>query len=449
MNKMRGSNIPSLQAPFNGDEDYEVGGYLNNSRHYDYNNAPHPDSPSGYSQLTTATRRDEEVEEDPDAPIIIRVIAPATLEEGYTIDVLYNDEAHTVDIPPGGVREGEEFETVIDPKRKYHDQYSQRSMGMDQLPEEEEEEEEISRRSSTYSRNEQSQQEEQQRKSRQSQRSDYSRNEQSQQEEQRRESRQSQRSDNSSNQMRSTKLTPANIYDDRSDYTEDTYAKTKEIEQCNTYPAHSLSGDNDEEEDPEERTHIQKPKTNDEDNNDGDSEAESKDKIWYDKNGAPHGTWRTRLFGCCDVLTQSTFWMGLFCTPVLMAQLITRLGLTWNGREGPPEETYLSYNRLVLAFVIVMGVYWIPILGTLCVFIYYLVVVVYIGSKVRGYMRNKYEIPSSLPTWCGSRTDDICVMLCCGCCSSIQMARHTHDDKDYPGHVCTTTGLEYDAHSIV
>eukprot|EP00536_Pseudo-nitzschia_multiseries_P001860 jgi/Psemu1/294605/fgenesh1_pm.24_\ len=294
---MRGSNRPSLQDPLDGDNNYEVGGgYLKNSRYYDYNNGGHPDSPSAYSQLTTATRRDEEGEEDPDAPIIIRVIAPATLEEGYTLDVLYDDEQHTVEIPPGGVREGEEFETVIDPKRKYHDQYN---------------------------------------------------------------------------------------------------------------------------------------------------------AIWYDKNGVPHGTWRNRLFGCCDVLTQSTFWMGLFCTPVLMAQLITRLGLTWNGREGPPEETYLSYNRIILGLVFVMGLYWIPVFGTICVFIYYLVVVVYVGSHVRGYMRKKYQIPSTLPARCCSRVDDTCMMFFCGCCSSIQMARHTHDDKDYPGHACTTTGLEYDAPSIV
>jgi hypothetical protein len=43
--------------------------------------------------------------------------------------------------------------------------------------------------------------------------------------------------------------------------------------------------------------------------------------------------------------------------------------------------------------------------------------------------------------------DGICMFLC-GCCSAIQMARHTHDDKEYPGHGCTTTGLGVDAPEI-
>ena len=70
--------------------------------------------------MTTATRRDDVVEEeDPDAPVIIRVVAPSSLREGYTMDVLYDDEPYTIVIPRGGVKEGEEFESMIDPKQKY------------------------------------------------------------------------------------------------------------------------------------------------------------------------------------------------------------------------------------------------------------------------------------------------------------------------------------------
>ncbi|VEU35734.1 unnamed protein product [Pseudo-nitzschia multistriata] len=402
-------NRPSLETSYVG------GGYLNNSgRHH---GAYPPDSPSAYSQLTTATRRDEEEEEDPDAPIIIRVVAPATLPEGYTIDVLYNDEPHTVDIPRGGVREGEEFETVIDPKRKYREQHSTRRMTqMDQLAEEEEDT--FSRRNNAYSRDES----------------------------QRDQRRDSQRSGNSVQQRHTSKLHSAKLYnDDGSVFTNDTMNKTKDIEQSSTFPA-SLSGD---EETMMEKTHIQNKQLAIVENKGDDAEGENKDKVWYDKNGTPHGKWRTRLFSCCDVLTQSTFWMGLICAPVLMAQLITRMGLTWNGREGPPEETSLSYNRIVLGLVFIMSLYWIPVFGTICVSIYYLVVVVYIGSQVRRFMRQKYSIPSTLPTRCGNRIDDACMMFWCGCCSSIQMARHTHDDKDYPGHACTTTGLEFNAPSVV
>jgi len=466
---MSANNRPSLQQPFGGDDDYVVGGYHNNrsnnsGRHWHYNNGGgHPDSPSACSQMTSATRKDQEGEEDPNAPFIISVIAPATLEEGYTIDVMYNDETHTVDIPPGGVKEGEEFETVIDPKRQYQDQYSSRSiLQMDQLVEEDEED--IPRRSSPCSRGNSPYSRDNSPYSRDNSpysrdnspysrdnspysrgNSPYSRGDQLQQEEQR---RQSQRSGNSGQQT-DFKLLSAKIYDDGSEYTSDSHDKTKEIEAASTFPAHSLSGDDEDEETMMEKTHIQNQDFIDEDNKADDASGENKDTVWYDNEGIPHGTWRTRLCSCCDVLTQSTFWMGIFCTPVLMAQLVTRLGLTWNGREGPPEQTYLSYNRIVLGLVFVMSIYWIPFVGSVCVFIYYLLVIVYIGSHVRGYMRQKYQIPSTLPTRCGPRIDDFCMMLCCGCCSSIQMVRHTHDDKDYPGHACTTTGLEFDAPSIV
>ena len=244
-------------------------------------------------------------------------------------------------------------------------------------------------------------------------------------------------------------LSSARIYDDGSEYTakDDEGRDKKAIEQSHTYPTQSLSGDDDEQEDVTATGNLK------EENKDFDAEeeenAEDKAVIWYDDNGTPIGGWRTRLCSCCDVLTQSTFWMGFCCTPILMAQLITRLRLTWNGREGSREETSLSYNRIVLGLVFTMTVLWVPIMGILCLVIFYLVVIVYIGSQVRGYMRQKYKIPSTLPTRCGDRVDDVCLMLCCGCCSSIQMARHTHDDKDYPGHGCTTTGLEVDAPEIV
>ena len=141
--------------------------------------------------------------------------------------------------------------------------------------------------------------------------------------------------------------------------------------------------------------------------------------------------------------------MGFCCTPILMAQLISRLKLTWNGRVGPPEETSLSYNRILLSLIFTLGLFWVPILGWLLVFLFYAVVVVFIGSHVRSYMRQKYKIPATLPYRCGQRIDDVFFMLFCGCCSSIQMARHTHDDKEYPGHGCTTTGLGPDAPEIV
>lgn len=389
---------------FEGGTPYQGRNHGHHSHNYCY---PHPDSPSAFSQLTTATRRDEvQGEDDPNAPVIIRIVAPATLPEGYTMDVLYDDEPYTVEIPRGGVKEGEEFETVLDPtqKYKYHSTpgNSSRRMQMEQSIQEEEPDDS---RMEDYSQAE---------RSRRSGKSNYS--------------GRSGKSNNSSSYHRQLHH-KANIYDSGSPFTVDESHIEKEkaddsIKQSHTYP-------------------LEKEEANNE------KDEKEEDTVWYDDNGTPMGGWRTRLCSCCDVLTQSTFWMGFFCAPVLMAQIVNRLKLTWNGREGPPEETSLSFNRLVLSLVFTMAVFWVPVMGSLCLFAYYLVVIIYVGSQVRAYMRQRYKIPSTLPTRCGDRVDDVCMMLFCGCCSTIQMARHTHDDKDYPGQACTTTGLEFDAPEIV
>ena len=256
---------------------------------------------------------------------------------------------------------------------------------------------------------------------------------------------------------------PAKVYDDSSECTGENEKEEamKDLEHTHTYPAQSLSGDDDDENcslaapgeiDSKERD--REKVVVEEENEDPKNKSES---FWYDDYGTPIGGWRTRLCGCGEVVTQATCWMGCCCTPILVAQLITRFRLTWHGRKGSPAETSLSYNRLVLGLVCTLVLTlavscWVPFIygGLWCLVLYYVVVVVYVGSQVRGYVRHKYKIPfTCLPTWCGHRVDDVCLMLCCGCCSSIQMARHTHDDKEYPGHGCTTTGLEYDAPTIV
>jgi Cys-rich protein (TIGR01571 family) len=248
-------------------------------------------------------------------PISIRVIAPATLGEGYTFDVLVDDAPYTVEVPSGGVKEGQEFEVLYEPHLQ------------DGL--------------------------------------------------------------------------------------------------ISTQVHHKSSKDTEEE--------TKAP--------------EDKETVFDPETGAPMGRWRNRLCACCDVLTQSTFWMGFCCTPILIAQLITRFGLTWQGRTGTKEQISLSFNRIVLSLLMVLALWKIPVVGDFILLLFWLFIVVLVGSPVRQYMRQKYEIPQSLPLRF-ARVEDGCCMLLCGCCSAIQMARHTHDDKEYPGHGCTTTGLGVDAPEI-
>jgi PLAC8 family len=211
--------------------------------------------------------------------------------------------------------------------------------------------------------------------------------------------------------------------------------------------------------------------------------------------GAPIGRWRNHICACCDVVTQATFWTALVCSPILIAQLVTRLRLTYRGKPAlsatspttqtvfgdAQEEESLSYNKIVLSFVAVLCVgNFLLGIGLAVVAVYTVLLMVYVGSNIRHSMRQRYKI-STLKIFqvcsksnnrlrksgggggaatanaksnlnnvnIGGRLEDCLCMLCCGCCSLIQMARHTHNDKEYPGYCCTTTGLEVGAPKIV
>ena len=173
--------------------------------------------------------------------------------------------------------------------------------------------------------------------------------------------------------------------------------------------------------------------------------ASSDEETQQDTVGAPKGRWRNHLCACCDVLTQATFWMSFCCVPVLIAQLLTRLGLSWKGHKASPEEASLTFNRIVLSFIGVLVVGNLPAVGFVASGLYTLGLLVWTGRNLRRTMRRRYNIPPSLH----ESVDDCMCMVCCGCCSAIQMARHTHDDKEYPGSCCTTTGLDLDAPHLV
>lgn len=163
-----------------------------------------------------------------------------------------------------------------------------------------------------------------------------------------------------------------------------------------------------------------------------------------DDNGAPYGRWRTHWCACCDVVTQATFWMAICCVPVLIAQLLNRLSLNWRGKADHTRETALSYNKILLSYIAILLIG--TIIGTyLLVLVYTLVLLLYTGRNLRAHMRKKYNIPSRLP----SAVEDCCCMAFCGCCATIQMARHTHNDKEYSGYCCTNNGLEPEAPKVV
>lgn len=265
----------------------------------------------------------------------IRVIAPATLPEGYTFDVDIAGQAVCVTVPRGGVEKGEEFEFMLPSSKKTSN---------------------------------------------------------------RKDNRKSSTSTNSSKSQQQS-------------------GKEKEFTD-NTGEELEL-----------------KPTTSN-----GSDDAETHDTL-----GAPYGRWRHHLCGCCDVFTQATFWMACCCAPVLIAQILTRLGLSWKGTKASPEEASLTFNRIVMSFIGILVVGNIPVIGYMVTFLYTVGLLAWTGRNLRRTVRQRYHIPASVH----EKVDDCLCMMCCGCCSVIQMARHTHDDKEYPGSCCTTSGLDLDAPHIV
>jgi hypothetical protein len=142
--------------------------------------------------------------------------------------------------------------------------------------------------------------------------------------------------------------------------------------------------------------------------------------------------------------------MAFCCTPITSAQLLTRMGLDWLGQPGSPEKVANTFG-IVLGIFIAFLVFnfWVPFVGI--IFIIYGLVY---GTRLRKIMRTKYDVPASCfgdASCCGDAGcwDDCCCTFWCGCCTTIQMARQTHDEEQYPYQCCTSTGLPLNAPSIV
>jgi Cys-rich protein (TIGR01571 family) len=165
------------------------------------------------------------------------------------------------------------------------------------------------------------------------------------------------------------------------------------------------------------------------------------------------GKWRRPLCECCEVCcTNCMCGYGFFCTPIMLAQIMTRLKLNVIGVRG--QESLAHHT-----FWWVMG-FWILflLLFFLCISVDSVSIVVFVifalyctiaSTNVRSAMRRRYNIPVECCGCCDGVMEDYCISLWCPSCSVIQMARHTHDIDKYPYHCCTKTGLGPDAPEIV
>ncbi|KAG7367266.1 PLAC8 family domain containing protein [Nitzschia inconspicua] len=155
------------------------------------------------------------------------------------------------------------------------------------------------------------------------------------------------------------------------------------------------------------------------------------------------GHWRRPLCECCEnCCTECMCFFGFFCTPIMLAQIMTRMRLNVFGvvAQGDQQQTFLWVVTiwtvfLVLFFALITLDSASSVL--LCIFgVYYTIA----STNVRSTMRRRYNIRAECCMCCDGVSDDCCTSFWCAPCSVIQMARHTHDVKIYPYDCCSKTG---------
>uniref|UniRef100_A0A7S3L4B8 Uncharacterized protein n=1 Tax=Amphora coffeiformis TaxID=265554 RepID=A0A7S3L4B8_9STRA len=148
----------------------------------------------------------------------------------------------------------------------------------------------------------------------------------------------------------------------------------------------------------------------------------------------PHGKWRDGLFDCfSDCGTCIGAW---WFAPAALGQVMTRMNLGLDGRVSQRQERGYACKNIVRAWIVVLilsGFVSFNFLST--VFAIYLIVLLYRVSK---HVQKRYNIAEST-----DRT--ILQVICCQCCVTARLLRHTTDHKKYNYRLCAEDGLPRDA----
>lgn len=167
------------------------------------------------------------------------------------------------------------------------------------------------------------------------------------------------------------------------------------------------------------------------------------------------GHWKHELCECCETCcTSGMCWQGWFCTAVLLAQIMTRLKLNICGVPSPPHSDGYEATIWCISiswFVVLLlscGLLAVDVATAFSILLIWIICISIVGANVRSNMRRRYNVEADCWPACDGVMEDFCCSLWCCCCTSIQMARETHDEKAYPYHCCTATGLSADAPEI-
>lgn len=178
----------------------------------------------------------------------------------------------------------------------------------------------------------------------------------------------------------------------------------------------------------------------------------------------PSDRWRDGIFDCCRFgFLHPVVCVGLFCFPIPLGQVMTRMDLNWIGDYRDPEVQGVRISAFKVV-ILILAIYlagqyvtsanlweelielplpiFLPMSWWDFLFWVYCFVVV---MKTRSYIRRKYSIPESNCTGC----EDCCCAFFCLPLSICHMARHTADYDTYRAVACSENGLPPNAPTIV
>ena len=168
---------------------------------------------------------------------------------------------------------------------------------------------------------------------------------------------------------------------------------------------------------------------------------------------APTGRWKDNFWDCCHAgFFHPSLWCSICCSQLAMAQVMTRMQLTWLGQPGPITRTrqaflvvlilmmsYLTYGTALELAALPYEPQNEPMIFTYLRMggnILFSLYCVYALCRTRETVRTRYQIPEQHCIGC----EDLCCSIWCGCCTTAQMLRHTGEYETYSGIWCSTSG---------
>jgi Cys-rich protein (TIGR01571 family) len=128
------------------------------------------------------------------------------------------------------------------------------------------------------------------------------------------------------------------------------------------------------------------------------------------------------------VILTAVYWSVYIVLTIMYNGIVT--AATPEGTPTADDVTSLVMEPLPTSAVIISNI------RSLLPFAFWVYMIVLL-IRTRMAVRAKYAIPDKCCPGC----EDVVCAICCGCCTTMQMSRHTAEYDKYASQCCTETGL--------